>query len=181
MSPASGRSVFELSVCGRPGGFRQAGRRKKQKTKNKGGPGPQASESVPVEKIGKNFFFLFMRGYLTALSLSALRGRREASVPRVCGPAASRVTTAAAASSPACVLGAFSWRDSVLGALDSSSEATCVDYLSSRDTSMRRPKSEVLRTQKLVHESRLRRIQMYRLPHMSCPEHPRHSPSMRIT
>ena len=131
--------------------------------------------------MGKKIFFLFMRGYLTALSLSALRGRREASVPRVCGPAASRVTTAAAASSPACVLGAFSWRDSVLGALDSSSEATCVDYLSSRDTSMRRPKSEVLRTQKLVHESRLRRIQMYRLPHMSCPEHPRHSPSSSFT
>ena len=154
----------------------------KQKTKNKGGGrGPGLRIRPRGGKNWKKKFFLFMRGYLTALSLSALRGRREASVPRVCGPAASRVTTAAAASSPACVLGAFSWRDSVLGALDSSSEATCVDYLSSRDTSMRRPKSEVLRTQKLVHESRLRRIQMYRLPHMSCPEHPRHSPSMRIT
>ena len=154
------------------------------KTKNKkqrGARGPGLRIRPRGGKNWGNFFFLFMRGYLTALSLSALRGRREASVPRVCGPAASRVTTAAAASSPACVLGAFSWRDSVLGALDSSSEATCVDYLSSRDTSMRQPKSEALRTQKLVHESRLRRIQMYRLPHMSCPEHPRHSPSMRIT
>ena len=52
------------------------GGRKNKKQKTKGGGGAQASESVPVEeKIGKNFFFLFMRGYLTALSLSALRGR----------------------------------------------------------------------------------------------------------
>ena len=157
------------------------GGRENKNKKQRGGPGPSPQNPSPWRKKLGKFFFLFMRGYLTALSLSALRGRREASVPRVCGPAASRVTTAAAASSPACVLGAFSWRDSVLGALDSSSEATCVDYLSSRDTSMRQPKSEALRTQKLVHESRLRRIQMYRLPHMSCPEHPRHSPSMRIT
>ena len=37
-----GRSVFNLSVSGRPRGSEPVGRWEKQKTKNKGGPGPGA-------------------------------------------------------------------------------------------------------------------------------------------